>query len=80
ASELDNPRAIAAKFDVRPLGLVLGMPFACQYFPKGETCTKSLDSRSYRDFEGQKKTLAGWLASVNKDQNNQDGAAGSPVK
>jgi Zn-dependent protease with chaperone function len=80
ASELDNPRAIAAKFDVRPLGLVLGMPFACQYFPKGETCTKSLDSRSYRDFEGQKNTLAGWLASVNKDQNNQDGAAGSPVK
>jgi Zn-dependent protease with chaperone function len=83
ASELTNPRAMMAKFDVRPLSAMLSSPIACQYgtfaksavtgtLSKGnpESCEENRDG-AYKDFEGQKNTLAGWLADVSKKRKEQ---------
>lgn len=35
--EINNPSAIAAKFDVRPISIMLGGPFACQFSPFSKT-------------------------------------------
>jgi Zn-dependent protease with chaperone function len=70
--ELKNPTAIAAKFDIRPLSVIVGLPQGCDLvtITFSATTRKSCASRSasgvYADFEGQDNTLAGWLADVSK--------------
>lgn len=64
-SEIANPRTMLAKFDIRPLSLMVGSPMACMVevaVTGDEACKHRWQSRTYRDFEGQKNTLAGWLA------------------
>jgi Zn-dependent protease with chaperone function len=70
AGELGNPRALVAMFDIRPLGFFLGTHTPCRagalVGDGGEDCTKRVDQHLYREFEGQKYTLAGWLADISR--------------
>ncbi|MCO5131819.1 MAG: M48 family metalloprotease [Xanthobacteraceae bacterium] len=70
AGDLGNPRALAAKFDIRPLGIMLSAQNTCQLrAPFGladRDCTSLVDDHVYRDFEGQKNTLVGWLADLSR--------------
>lgn len=60
-SELGNPHAMQAKFDVRPLALILGHPIAC-HFDDSASCEERFQGNMFRDYTGQANTLAGWLA------------------
>lgn len=66
AGDLGNPRALAAKFDLRPLSIMLGVQNACQFRAPfglaGKDCTSLVDEHVYEEFEGQTNTLVGWLA------------------
>ncbi len=68
--ELGNPSAIAAKFDARPLSFIIGAPLGCMIPSSSESakaiCAASKGVEVYQDFEGQKHTLAGWLADTSK--------------
>lgn len=64
-SELGQPRTIMAKFDVRPLGLMIGSPIACA-FDQGPDCVSRASGAGYQDFKGQKNTLTGWLADMSR--------------
>jgi len=78
-SEADNPRAILAKFDVRPIALLLGSPVACQLkavFDHGASCRELTDSARFRDFEGQNNTLAGLLAQGSRKRDDQNPLSG----
>ena len=80
--ELNNSRAMAATFDIRPVGLLLGGPISCEHFSPMQglaSCESNLTLDSYRDFEGQQNTLAGWLAEMNREQ-RQRGVATSPME
>lgn len=73
-SEASDPRAILAKFDVRPIALLLGSPIACQVeaiFDGGAACGARMSGNAYREFEGQKNTLAGWLADTSAKRRSQ---------
>jgi hypothetical protein len=74
AGELDEPRAIAAKFDIRPLSLILGGSVACELpvtAAAAARCRESLAPDAYRQFEGQKNTLAGWLAEMSRKERSR---------
>ena len=74
--DLNNPHAIAAKFDVRPIGLLLAIPSFCQYQQTQNVdfeCNEHHGMNAYRDFEGQKNTLAGLLADMHRQQREQSG-------
>ena len=73
--EMNNPRAILAKFDVRPIALMLGSPIACT-FDQSAACAKRTKGNAYREFEGQKNTLAGWLADTSAKRRQQGFADG----
>jgi hypothetical protein len=65
--EANDPRAIMAKFEVRPISLMLGTPVACGIeaaITRSTTCEDQ--DAVYRDFEGQKNTLVGWLADISR--------------
>lgn len=69
--ELDNPRALAAKFSLRPIATMIGSPAACMLSPftigAKQRCAAGLESSdAYRDFEGQRHTLAGLLADMSR--------------
>ncbi len=66
-SEIGNARTIAAKFDPRPISIIFGGTLAC-YRPNAERCGIAIGESVYRDFEGQRNTLAGWLADLSKQR------------
>lgn len=81
-SEANNPRAILAKFDVRPIALMLGSPVACQFkaaFDHGASCRELTDSARLRDFEGQNNTLAGLLAQGSRKRHDQKPLGDDPM-
>lgn len=69
-NDLADPRAVAAKFDLRPIGLMIGKPVSCQLGTIAPSlyrrCGMEADSGGYRDFEGQTGTLAGYLADLSR--------------
>lgn len=69
AAELRRPDLIMAKFDLRPLSILLGSP-SCLQMPS-PACARD-HANAYKDFEGQKNTLAGYLA----DESHRRRAAG----
>lgn len=77
--DLDKPRAMAAKFDARPIGLVLGTPVACELSPFSShfnaRCDAGTANGSFQAFEGQRGTLAGWLGEIGR-QRRARGARG----
>jgi Zn-dependent protease with chaperone function len=66
--DLGNPRALLAKFDIKPLSIMLGSQAAClaNTWVRGATCDKPTDVRIYRDMEDQWNTLVGWLADISR--------------
>ncbi|MFK4005124.1 M48 family metalloprotease [Qipengyuania sp. NPDC077563] len=65
-SEIDQPQTMLAKFDVRPISLAVGRPLACDLGTLSkERCDAERDG-TYAPFDGQKNTLAGWLAAERK--------------
>ena len=67
ADELHRPELIKAKFDLRPLSIILGNPLACTA-AGGQlaACAAAPAASAYKDFEGQKNTLAGFLAEESR--------------
>jgi Zn-dependent protease with chaperone function len=63
--ELSSPRVMLAKFDIRPIAVMLGSPIACR-FDQSKACEKRLSGNVYQDFAGQKNTLAGWMAETSR--------------
>lgn len=69
ADELDRPALVAAKFDLRPLSVMLGNPLACGLSGGAlGACGAVAGASVYKDFEGQKNTLAGYLATVSRQR------------
>jgi Zn-dependent protease with chaperone function len=68
--ELNNPRAILAKFDIRPIAVMVGSPIACR-FDHSKACEKRLSGDVYQDFASQKNTLAGWMAETSRRRQAQ---------
>lgn len=68
--EFDDPGAIAAKFDVRPISLMVGTPFSCQFelTTDPQACNDRFGGGTYKDFEGQRNTLAGYLAQASRER------------
>jgi Zn-dependent protease with chaperone function len=70
ANEANNPRAIIAKFDVRPIAIMLELPIICQLSVMAGlgsgSCMQPVSGGAYQAFEGQRNTLAGWLAERSK--------------
>lgn len=61
--ELDQPRTMLAKFDTRPIGIMIGNPIACSTgLMRGSACEIHSGGDAYADFEGQRNTLVGMLA------------------
>ncbi|MBB5729667.1 M48 family metalloprotease [Sphingomonas prati] len=81
-AELDQPRAIAAKFSLRPIATLVGSPIACLLGPFStrakERCSAGDTSRGYQAFEGQRHTLAGLLADTSRTR-REFGITGSDV-
>ena len=69
--ELGDRRAMAAKFDPRPIGMMLALPVACELSPFSPAfkarCNAGLNPGAYRDWAGQRRTLAGYLADRSGD-------------
>lgn len=60
--DLNNARAMAAKFDVRTLGVALGTSeMACPEGPRQAACLEA-NQQLYRTLEHQRGTLAGFMA------------------
>lgn len=80
--ELDDPRAIAAKFSLRPIATLVGSPVACMLSPftigAKERCAARAAPGGYREFEGQRHTLAGLLADMSR-QRREFGITNSDV-
>lgn len=80
--ELDDPRAIAAKFSLRPIATLVGSPVACMLSPftigAKERCAAKHAPGGYREFEGQRHTLTGLLADMCR-QRREFGIADSDV-
>jgi Zn-dependent protease with chaperone function len=66
--DLGNPRALLAKFDIKPLSIMLGAEATClaETWGRGAPCAKPTDDRIYRDMEGQWNTLVGWFADISR--------------
>ena len=74
-AEIEQPRIMLAKFDVRPIGLIMGRPLTCDIgFDDADLCSKSREA-DYAAFEGQKNTLAGWLVEKRKRTKAEGGNA-----
>ena len=54
---------------------MLGSPIACT-FDQSAACVKRTKGNAYREFEGQKNTLAGWLADTSAKRRQQGFADG----
>jgi Zn-dependent protease with chaperone function len=69
--ELSNGRAMAAKFDIRPLAMVLGVEEVGCATPDGrsEEC-RSVQAK-WQQMEGQRGTLVGILAGYNAERHRQ---------
>lgn len=91
-NELNDGRAMAAKFDPRPLAMLVGTPVACETSPFSAAakarCDAAAASGPLRQFEGQSGTLAGWLADIGRSRRERgvkdgttmiDALAGNPV-
>lgn len=72
ADELHRPELIKAKFDPRPLSIVLGNPLPC-VAGGGHLadCSAAPATGAYKEFEGQKNTLAGFLAAESRRRRDQ---------
>lgn len=61
---------MAAKFDGRPIGIMLGAPLACELSPFSsalkEGCNASMTAGAYKELEDQRRTLAGYLADLSR--------------
>jgi hypothetical protein len=90
---LGDGRAMAATFDPRPLGDVIGTAGACQFSPFSTElrarCHAGSGRGTLRAFEGQENTAAGLLATIAKSRRDQgvrgdgtiiDSLAGTPVQ
>ena len=60
--EMGNPRAILAKFDTRPIAVMIGTPIACSTGLAAVRDCSPGEAASYAELEGQRNTLAGFLA------------------
>lgn len=65
--ELNQPRMVLAKFDARPISVMVGTPMGCSMgmMPRSD-CQPQAGSSAYAAFEGQKNTLVGLLADRSK--------------
>lgn len=64
--ELGNGRAMAAKFDIRPLGLVIGIhELKCAVNGTSNDECKAQYNGLWRTFEGQRGTFVGVMADIN---------------
>jgi Zn-dependent protease with chaperone function len=69
-SELTNPRVIAAKFDIRPLAGLTGLPKGCDlvtvsFLPATQqACAQRFGKNPHLDYESQRNTLAGLLSDA----------------
>ena len=65
--ELGQPAKILAKFDSRPIAVMIGNPIACSTgLMRGDAC--KAQTAGYADFEGQSNTLAGYLAERSRQR------------
>jgi Zn-dependent protease with chaperone function len=68
--ELGSAKTMAAKFDARPLSFIVGAPLGCMIPSSSDSakaiCKAGEGTEVYKEFEGQKNTLAGWLADTSK--------------
>lgn len=73
-AELNDPQAMVAKFSLRPIATLIGSPTACMLSPftigAKERCVASKRAGAYREFEGQRHTLAGLLADMSRTRRN----------
>lgn len=66
--DLGSPRAMAAKFDIGPVTKIIGIPVSCNLgVTSTDICSQQEAKYIWRDFEGQKNTLAGMLAESSKN-------------
>lgn len=61
--EIGQPRALLAKFDTRPIAAMVGTPIACSAgLASVAACRAIGEGSAFAAFEGQRNTLAGYLA------------------
>ncbi|KQS03572.1 hypothetical protein ASG11_04305 [Sphingomonas sp. Leaf357] len=68
--QIGDAHAMAAKFDPRPIGTMIGAPMSCELSPFSSTfkrrCDAGMTAGAYREYEGQQGTLAGYIADWSK--------------